>query len=261
MSDFLSSSGRILKILHNQEEIARQSKLSQQMVSYILRGDRTPSIETAIKLEKATGICREGWLWPDRHWNPYMPFADATSCFMCHNRVGRLKFQTESCLKIFKKATNKRGAFKDICMVSVVLHGFPDDLRLSYREVTPEGLLLLGGVGDVGGLTMKMLSKKQAPMTYKYSVEGGQLTVPHYPYGMPKDLLAEFKILYNDAQLASVVATSTGHLTQIMISRTAPFHFTKKSGKVAMAYLEEIDEIWQEWKREQSKKKLKSGGS
>jgi transcriptional regulator with XRE-family HTH domain len=34
-----------------QQEIAEKADISQQMVSYIINGDRTPSIEVAVKLE------------------------------------------------------------------------------------------------------------------------------------------------------------------------------------------------------------------
>ena len=71
------------KILFNQTEIAKRSGVSQQQISYVLRGDRVPSQKTALALENATGVCREAWLWPERHYNPYMDFHDAIQCTSC----------------------------------------------------------------------------------------------------------------------------------------------------------------------------------
>ena len=58
------------RFLMTQQEIAEKAGISQQMVSYIINGDRIPSIEVAVKLEKATGFARESWLFPERHYNP-----------------------------------------------------------------------------------------------------------------------------------------------------------------------------------------------
>ena len=82
------------KVLMIQQEIADKVGHSQSHIHYILKGDRTPSVKVAVKLEEATGICREAWLWPERHLNPYMPFTDATICMSCPHRITRMKFVT-----------------------------------------------------------------------------------------------------------------------------------------------------------------------
>lgn len=46
--------------------------ISNRYFSYILRGQRRPSPELAKRLERATGIDRRAWLWPDEFPNPMM---------------------------------------------------------------------------------------------------------------------------------------------------------------------------------------------
>ena len=94
-----------MKVLMTQQEIATAIGCYQSHVHYMLNGDRSISIDNAMKFEQATGICREGWLFPERHWNPYMPFTKNSSrCGSCPNRITRIKKQHELCLDLFKKA-------------------------------------------------------------------------------------------------------------------------------------------------------------
>ena len=47
-----------LKILMTQQEIADATGYSQSAIHYIFNGDRIPSVNRALSLERATGICR-----------------------------------------------------------------------------------------------------------------------------------------------------------------------------------------------------------
>jgi len=78
-------------ILLNQSELAGFTGLTQPAIHYILNGDRSPTTETAETLEAATGICREAWVFPERHYNPYIPMIDPLECrcFICPNREWR----------------------------------------------------------------------------------------------------------------------------------------------------------------------------
>ena len=71
----------------NQKEIAEASGLTQSYISLILKGDRQPTLETVDKLMNATGVCREAWLWPEDHYNPYVPFTDGKQCLLCARRI------------------------------------------------------------------------------------------------------------------------------------------------------------------------------
>ena len=53
-------------------ELAKKTQKSKRHIDYILNGDRRPSPEMAIILEKATGIDRRAWLWPDEFQNPML---------------------------------------------------------------------------------------------------------------------------------------------------------------------------------------------
>lgn len=71
-----------LRGLMELHEIAAKAEgVSFDYLHRLTRGDRTNiSRPAAEELEKATkghhahpdGICREAWVWPERHYNPYM---------------------------------------------------------------------------------------------------------------------------------------------------------------------------------------------
>ena len=90
------------RVLQTQQKIADKIGASQSTISYILKGDRTPSKDMAESLEGATGVCREAWVWPERHWNPYMPFSESNLCLHCVNRIVRIRGivdHAEGCFK------------------------------------------------------------------------------------------------------------------------------------------------------------------
>lgn len=53
-------------------ELARKIGVTYQYISYILKRERIPSPGMAEQLEKATGIKREAWVWPEKYGNPYI---------------------------------------------------------------------------------------------------------------------------------------------------------------------------------------------
>ncbi len=53
-----------------QAKLASRISKSSAYVSEVLRGKRRPSPDAAVALEKATGISRSAWLWPEEYPNP-----------------------------------------------------------------------------------------------------------------------------------------------------------------------------------------------
>ena len=99
--------------LQTQQEIAKKIGASQSTISYILRGDRTPSKDMAESLEEATAVCREACIWPERHWNPYMPFIASNHCLHCANRIVRIRGIVDHAEECFKDNPDKMEALKD----------------------------------------------------------------------------------------------------------------------------------------------------
>jgi hypothetical protein len=61
--------------------------VAETTVSAIIRGVRKVSMPMAETLEEATGIQREAWSWPQRHYNPYIPLRKRGACHCaCENR-------------------------------------------------------------------------------------------------------------------------------------------------------------------------------
>ena len=132
-----------------QQEIAEISDLSQSYVHYILKCDRKPSTESAEKLEIATGVCREAWLWPERHYNPYIPFCNGKSCLVCVNRKDKTKWMVERMIHVTEKSDSGRRLKTFFRVVEEVLKGlgFLSSLKFDVISLTQEGFLYLFTTG------------------------------------------------------------------------------------------------------------------
>lgn len=56
----------------SQSDIARRMGMTRQAVNAYLTGKRRAGPRMAKKLEEATGIARNAWLYPDEHHNPLL---------------------------------------------------------------------------------------------------------------------------------------------------------------------------------------------
>ena len=139
--------GTIFRVLLNPDEIAKRSGLSQQKISYILKGGPTPSIENTIKLEKATGICREAWVFPDRCWNPYIPLAESHHCGGCPKKGVRFHMITEQAFRLAGKFSDSKGLTAALEVIKVY-DNWPDSVWYGFSQITPEGLEFIVGFED-----------------------------------------------------------------------------------------------------------------
>ena len=94
-------------LILTQQQLAKNSGLTQSMIHYVLNGDRRPSVETALKLEKGAGLCREKWLFPERHYNPYMPFIESEPCLVSPYQVPNPSIQVKTLVKIVEDAEDR----------------------------------------------------------------------------------------------------------------------------------------------------------
>jgi plasmid maintenance system antidote protein VapI len=60
-------------------QLAKQINVTPACISSIFRGERRPSAELAILLEKATGIDRRAWLYPNEFPNPMIRRAESST--------------------------------------------------------------------------------------------------------------------------------------------------------------------------------------
>ena len=133
-----------------QQEIADITDFSQSYVHYILKCDRKPSVESAEKLEIATGVCREAWLCPERHYNPYIPFYHGNNCLGCENRKDRTKWMVKRMIKLTENAypgTRLKTFFRVVDEARIGL-GFPNSLKFDVFTLTQEGFLCLFTAGE-----------------------------------------------------------------------------------------------------------------
>jgi len=168
MSDF--------RLLMSQKEIAEKAGISQQMVSYIINGDRTPSIEVAVKLEKATGFPRESWLFPERHYNAYIPLLDGQDpgWEVCKYRIDLVNHITGLMLEDF----SRHGNFQRMIEISSSFQGFDiKEIVMTFRVVTRRGLELLASSANV----YKINHGDEFRWLYERAVAGLSVHVPYYP--------------------------------------------------------------------------------
>lgn len=174
------------KSMMTQKELSEKSGLSQQMISMILRGDRTPSLDTARALELASGICREAWLFPERHWNPYVPWADPAICIGCPLKLDRIKKGNLLGEIAIAEAKDKREGFEQMCKIEEVLHGLNrmDGVGLTYRDGQGRLLCYAGTIGHIAPPYKLRLS--DFPWAKDVIEKHTSLILEHCPHGIPK---------------------------------------------------------------------------
>jgi len=225
-------------------EIARATGKAQSYIHYILNGDRTPSVKMSVALEKATGVCREGWLWPEKHWNPYIPFSESISlCGYCPSKIHRIRKANELCLEIFSEASDKKKAFSDIFRVRKELNGLNHGQVLIFREIVNDSLVLLGYIAPPHIKRPKRLRGKKYAYVIESAKKGEMISVPHWPHDLPPK--HPKVISHLGVTPKSFYRISSGrHLTMTWMSTTHPLIFNEKILQLYQQFVSELDEIW-----------------
>jgi transcriptional regulator with XRE-family HTH domain len=169
------------RFLMTQQEIAEKAGISQQMVSYIINGDRIPSIEVAVKLEKATGFPRESWLFPERHYNAYIPLLDGEDpgWEVCKYRIDLVNHTTDLMLEDF----SRHGDFHRMLEISSSFQDFDNkEIALTFRIVTRRGLELLASTLEwLASSPYKITHGDEFRWLYESAVAGLSIHIPYYP--------------------------------------------------------------------------------
>jgi plasmid maintenance system antidote protein VapI len=229
------------KVLMTQREIADKVEHSQSHIHYILKGDRTPSLKMAEDLENATGICREAWIWPDRHFNPYMPFTDATQCMSCRNRITRMRMVTEKCVELVRGAEDKLQALKDVIEIAHVCNGFTNDVTMSLRLITPKGLELLAAKGD--WTAPQILTDEMFPWGLKKMRARETVHIPVYPWDLPLEATKE-RAFGDRMGFRCLLALTSGKLVVIVVSRGIIMQWTPEIIERGEWFVRELTEAY-----------------
>jgi transcriptional regulator with XRE-family HTH domain len=238
-----------IKCLMTQSEIAEASGRSQASIHYILNGDRTPSIDMALSLEHGTGICREAWLFPERHWNPYIPFENIQGCATCPNRFNRIMKSIEVAETYFEKAENKREAFKDLIEIYKTYTGINQAVFV-WRELVPEGLKLLAcscSRDTDCQPVLELLPKDPFKRLYKLALNEQVIVIPNFPLGIVESGAEEIN-LYFKKRLKSKFSIARGGLFFSMYSDVISLNWSNDGVKHAIKHVERISKLWQEYR-------------
>jgi len=228
--------------LMTQSNIAELSGCTQPAISKIINGDRVPSLQMANDLEKATGICREAWLYPERHWNPYIPFKGQTACLSCQHR-GIRSLKT---MEISEADFKVNQSFQRISDILVTYYG-QKGLMTGWRELIPGvGLKLLGTAGEKVIPIPEMLYKKDIEIRYRYVLEEIPLVLPHFPHGIPKDIVGWEKEaeLMNISEVKSVLQISSQGVCFNILSFDVPMVYNPFTIPYTTAWVKRIADIY-----------------
>lgn len=223
------------RFLLTQAEIAERSGLSQQYISNIINGNRQPSIDTAESLGEASGICAEAFLWPDRHWNPYIPFTDATNCMTCPNRIKRARwFYANAPQRVGDGSATK--TIKAFVREAYKYFGFPDWIVTVFRKITPTGLRLITARAPME--IPLFIKKEEVPWIYGQST----IHVPYFPYDLPPEA-ARDAIFSEPYGLTSLLCINRGWLHFVMWSTKQPIKYSPEIIEATERFLEKLVEI------------------
>jgi transcriptional regulator with XRE-family HTH domain len=237
-----------VKILMTQQEIAEATGRTQPFIHYILKGDRSPSISFSTKLEEATGICREAWMFPERHWNPYIPFNDLIACITCPNRPARIKKSIEMSEIHFEQAENKREAFKGLVEIKKTYTGIKNVVFI-WREIVPEGLKLLACTErDDYQTTPELLPNDSFKRLYQWALDEQSIVIPHFPYDISKSWAEEINLFFK-MKLKSMLSIARDDLFFCMYSQVFSMNWTDSGIKDTEKHVERISKIWKQYKK------------
>jgi hypothetical protein len=236
----------LVKVLMTQSEIAEGSGCTQTMIHYIINGDRRPSPELSETLEKATGICREAWLWPELHWNPYIPMTDPSVCLSCVRREYRVEMSCKIGLRLFKDAPC-RDTFPQLLKVSEVMHGLDDRVRMAIREISDDGLHLISFRGISKVPPPKALYYNEWPGLYEVINDNRFISWQPLPYACKEYGFSKRSKVYNfflAAKIASTFLIWSKCLCWGMFSQYFPHYANEKMFQVMRDYIDELDNLW-----------------
>jgi transcriptional regulator with XRE-family HTH domain len=237
------------RILMTQEEIAERVGCSQAAISHYLNGDRVPSVKMARPLEQATGICREAWIWPERHWNPYQPFASAGQCFGCPFRGRRDQRIMELALDHFRQAADKRAAFQDIAELGAVMSGYNRSVMLVFREITRDSLKTLAMSSAVDYPYRDDIPSHEQPFIARYYREGRTLVSSPYPFGLEDDGSRGYEKALEFGQrigVKSLFVVSCGRVGFSVVSFENPIAYSPQVVAATEHAVAELDRIWRQ---------------
>ncbi len=229
-----------------QQDIADATRRSQSAIHYILKGDRMPSVDMAERLEKATGICREAWIWPERHYNPYIQFQGLRNCLTCSNRTKRTQRVIETSITHFKNTKNKRAAFEYLNLIAQIYTGMSDVVFL-WRKITKEGLPILAHSGHPTMPALKTMSPDSFPRIWEIAQKQKTLAIEHIPYGLDESWEKEIA-LFRKYQIRSTLIVAKGSLLWASYSIGIPMTWKPELSDQMGNALQIISDIWEKSK-------------
>lgn len=230
-----------------QQQIAAGTGLSQPYVHLILKGDRMPTETVADKLEGATGVCREAWIWPDRHWNPYIPVtAIAGNCLSCHNRMFRTKFMWTRFLMELSKM-DPRIRLDNLTPMMAEVHfalGFPANVKFVFGFIRDAGLYVHTVIGDAGIQPPYLMPDWVVPWSHAQLRQGGIIEVK-YVSEIPSDIDQQW---YRERKVITALLVSSKRLMFIISSELGGpiYYYPQEMPGFAQRTLQRIEDLLRE---------------
>jgi len=231
------------KVLYSARRIAEMAGISQQMVSYVIKGDRQPSIEMSMKLEKATGVCREAWLWPERHFNPYIPFTNVMVCTTCKNRHSRIVAANKIIRRIYRETKN----FDLMVEAAKTYNGIHSDIkiRIGWNEIKDDGAhLLTTPPSEPPGLPM-VVSRDHIGPFYDDLMNSGFATLSCYPPNLSLPIPSHYQWLIQQGVRSGImVAGPKRKLAWGLSNFASEMSFTQEIIDEMLDHLSKVETMW-----------------
>lgn len=181
-------------------------------------------MDLAVNLEKGTGVCRESWIWPERHWNPYIPLGKATSCLTCLNIASRMWFTAKRIVKMVDAADDKPAFILTVPELIHGFNGFTNAVTIKLREVITDGWKLLACVGDCEGQP-ELVTKNMSPWIIDKLIAGETVSFMNLPYDIPETEPLDRELTMATQQRSALILQREP-LTFILYSSNIPMFFS-----------------------------------
>lgn len=234
-----------MRVLFTQQEIAERVGASQPMIHYVLNGDRNPSPAMAESLEEVTGICAPAWIWPDRCWNPYIPFADPVQCGSCEHRTKRYPIIHELCLKAVAEQPNYDGLERCLEIIRVI-NNWPKSFYYGFRERRNDGgWYQITGMDTTVKRPEEVITAETFPYLYGRIEQGKPNVHPYIQYDLYEwEGVSEFEHKYiTQLGMKSAYHFPYKNLLLIVTSFEQPLVVGDIGVKYGMEFVQEVHHI------------------
>ena len=222
-----------------QQQIAEQVGCAQSMVHYILKRERTPSTIMAEGLEEITAVCREAWLWPEYHWNPYIPLGNCINCYTCARRIKKMSGWVPILIKYLDQSKDPQAELLGAMQSVQRFMGIPDGAFIYYFGKMIDDSTITPLVTD----RPMRITEKHFPFLFENLHANQKLLLPYIREQVPKHCVNERRLLQS-LGIKSALCLQVGEYVQLIGALKFHAIFSEEQTKLHTYFLTELRKIF-----------------